>query len=174
MVTRETSDGCALSNDVDVVITTNRFRAARGRTVLCAIFDEVAFWRSEITSTPDIETYRAIKPSLATLSESMLIGISSPDRRSAPSWRSPLICRYRPDEGLVISGQTFVRRCQSSVNCSFALRSGSDDDKHLVGRSCLLQRTFPDGRGRKSVANRQSSLLAPMWGIAPERSIESC
>jgi hypothetical protein len=83
MVTRETQDGFRLSNGVDVVVSTNSYRAARGRTVLCAIFDEVAFWRSELTSTPDLETYRAVRPGMATLSSTaMLVGISSPHRKA--------------------------------------------------------------------------------------------
>jgi hypothetical protein len=83
MVARETADGFQLSNGVDVVVATNSYRAARGRTVLCAIFDEVAFWRSDQTATPDTETYRAVKPGMATLaSEAVLVGISSPHRKS--------------------------------------------------------------------------------------------
>jgi hypothetical protein len=82
MVTRDTADGLELSNGVDIVVATNNFRSARGRTVLCAIFDEVAFWRSEVSSSPDEETYRAIRPGLSTLSQAMLVGISSPYRKS--------------------------------------------------------------------------------------------
>ena len=41
------------------------------------IFDEVAFWRDELSASPDIETYRAVIPALATTG-GMLIGISSP------------------------------------------------------------------------------------------------
>jgi hypothetical protein len=82
MVTRDTADGLELSNGVDIVVATNNFRSARGRTVLCAVFDEVAFWRSEVSSSPDEETYRAIRPGLSTLSEAMLVGISSPYRKS--------------------------------------------------------------------------------------------
>jgi hypothetical protein len=82
MVTRDTADGLELENGVDIVVATNNFRTARGRTVLCAIFDEVAFWRSEVSSSPDEETYRAIRPGLSTLSEAMLVGISSPYRKS--------------------------------------------------------------------------------------------
>jgi hypothetical protein len=44
--------------------------------------DECAFWRDENSATPDVETYRAIMPSLATLPGSMLVGISSPYRKS--------------------------------------------------------------------------------------------
>jgi hypothetical protein len=82
LVTRDTADGLELGNGVDIVVATNNFRSARGRTVLCAIFDEVAFWRSEVSSSPDEETYRAIRPGLSTLSQAMLVGISSPYRKS--------------------------------------------------------------------------------------------
>jgi hypothetical protein len=83
LVARETQDGFALTNGVDLVVSTNSYRAARGRPVLVAIFDEVAYWRSELTSTPDLETYRAVKPGMATLSSTaMLVGISSPYRKS--------------------------------------------------------------------------------------------
>jgi hypothetical protein len=54
----------------------------RGRTLLCAILDETAFWRDERSSTPDEEVYRAIKPGLARMPGSMLIGISTPYRKA--------------------------------------------------------------------------------------------
>jgi hypothetical protein len=82
MVRRETATGFELDNGVDVVIATNSFRATRGRTILCAILDETAYWRSELSASPDIEVYRALVPSLATLSGSTLIGISSPYRKA--------------------------------------------------------------------------------------------
>jgi hypothetical protein len=53
----------------------------RGRTLLAAIIDEVAFLRDETSASPDIETYRALLPALATTG-GMLIGISTPYRRT--------------------------------------------------------------------------------------------
>jgi hypothetical protein len=82
MVVRENASGFELSNSVDVFIATNSPRAVRGRTVLCAILDECAFYRDEKTSTPDTELYRAIKPGLARMPNSMLIGISTPYRKT--------------------------------------------------------------------------------------------
>ena len=82
MVRRETINGFELSNGVDVVVATNSFRATRGRTVLTGIFDECAFWRSELSASPDVETYRAVVPGTATLSDSLVIGISSPYRKT--------------------------------------------------------------------------------------------
>ena len=82
MVTRETRDGLELSNSVDIAVVTNDFRAVRGRPILCAILDEVAFYRDENSATPDVELLRAIEPGLLTLPSAMLIGISSPYRHS--------------------------------------------------------------------------------------------
>jgi hypothetical protein len=49
--------------------------------LLAAIFDEVAYWRDESSATPDVETYSAVLPSLAT-TNGLLVGISSPYRRT--------------------------------------------------------------------------------------------
>ncbi len=82
MVKRETKDGFALNNGVDIVIGTNSFRAVRGRAILCAVLDELAFYLDDNSARPDTELYNALRPGMATLPGSMLIGISSPYRRS--------------------------------------------------------------------------------------------
>jgi hypothetical protein len=83
MVTRETSEGFELNNQVDIVVVTNNFRSIRGRAVLLCIMDECAYWRDENSSKPDEELYRAVTPALASLApDSMIIGISSPYKRS--------------------------------------------------------------------------------------------
>jgi hypothetical protein len=66
----------------NVVLSTRagNYRTVRGRTLLAAIIDEVAFLRDETSLMPDIETYRALLPALATTG-GMLIGISTPYRR---------------------------------------------------------------------------------------------
>jgi hypothetical protein len=82
MVTRDRADGLELDNGVDIAVSTNSFRSVRGRAVLLAILDECAFYRDETSASPDEETYRALKPGMATLPNAMLIGISSPYRKS--------------------------------------------------------------------------------------------
>jgi hypothetical protein len=86
-VTRETANGFQLDNKVDVAISTNSFRAVRGRPILCAVFDEVAYWADADSASPDEEVLRAIAPGMATIAGSMLIGISSPYKRSGLLWR---------------------------------------------------------------------------------------
>jgi hypothetical protein len=58
LVERETEDGLWLANRVDISVQTNNFRAPRGRPILMGILDEVAFFRDENSSTPDVELYR--------------------------------------------------------------------------------------------------------------------
>lgn len=75
-----TTEEIRLAGNVCISVHPNSFRTVRGRTLLACIFDESAFWRDETSALPDVETYRAVLPSLATTG-GMLIGISSPYRR---------------------------------------------------------------------------------------------
>jgi hypothetical protein len=102
LVERESDDGLELSNGVEIIVGTNSFRAVRGRTFACVIFDEVAFWRDEESTTPDVETYAAVSPGLITLPGAMMIGISTPYRRSGllfDRWRR---CYGKPDDDVLV------------------------------------------------------------------------
>jgi hypothetical protein len=81
LIQRQKSEGFELSNGIDVTVATNSYRSVRGRTLLCAIFDEVAYWLDENSARPDEETLRAVLPGLARCQGSMLIGISTPHSR---------------------------------------------------------------------------------------------
>ena len=69
-----------LKSGIIIATHPNSFRSVRGRSLLACIFDESSFWRDEASALPDVETYRAVLPALAT-SRGMLIGISSPYRK---------------------------------------------------------------------------------------------
>src|SRR4029077_14612049 len=57
-------DEITLKGNIVISVTTNSFRTSRGATLLSVIGDEVAYWRSEDTAEPDVETFRAVLPSL--------------------------------------------------------------------------------------------------------------
>ena len=80
-LTNETKERIELSTGVDIEVMTCSFRTIRGRTVVCAVCDEIAFWRVE-GANPDREILAAIRPSMATIPNSMLLVISSPYARS--------------------------------------------------------------------------------------------
>ncbi len=108
MVEAETANEIRLTNGVTIAVHTNSFRLLRGRTLLACIFDEAAYWRDDTSANPDIEVYRAVRPSLARTG-GMLIGISSPYRRSGL-----LYAKYKDfyaasdDTVLVVQGATAV------------------------------------------------------------------
>jgi hypothetical protein len=81
LIENETADEIKLKGNIVIAVHANSFRTVRGRTLLACIFDETAFWQDETTANPDIETYRAVLPALATTG-GMLIGISSPYRKA--------------------------------------------------------------------------------------------
>ena len=63
---------------IAIEVHTTSFRATRGYTIVAALLDEVAFWRSDETANPDEEVLNAIRPGMATIPGAMLLAASSP------------------------------------------------------------------------------------------------
>lgn len=93
-VEKPTANSIELKNGLAIEVTTNDQRRVRGRTVIAVVFDEVAFWKSENTASPDTEVYNAVRPSMATIPNAMLLGISSPYARRGLLWN-----KYRAHYG---------------------------------------------------------------------------
>jgi len=70
-----------LTNNVNISVKTCNFRTLRGYTLLACIMEEVSFWRSDMSANPDKEILTAVRPALATIPDSLLIGISTPYSR---------------------------------------------------------------------------------------------
>jgi hypothetical protein len=81
LVERADEDTIDLKNGVSIVVGTNSYRGVRGRTLVCVIYDECAFWRGEDASNPDIEVDSAVSPGLARWPGAMKVIISSVYRR---------------------------------------------------------------------------------------------
>ncbi|MFZ0694688.1 MAG: terminase [Alphaproteobacteria bacterium] len=104
------NESIELSNRVVIRVCTNSFRSIRGRSIICAIFDEVALWRTDDTSAvPDVEVYSAVRPGLARMPGSMLLLISSTYRRSGLLYDKWKAHYGRDDEDvLVVRGGTLT------------------------------------------------------------------
>lgn len=105
MVVKRDAEALHLDNRISIEVSTNNYRSVRGRTLLAAVLDEVAFFRDDQSANPDVETYRAILPGLATTG-GLLVGISSPYAK-----RGLLYQKWRKHYGqdgdiLVIQGAT--------------------------------------------------------------------
>lgn len=107
MVEKSTAEGLELTNGLAIEITTNDQRSSRGRTVVAAVFDEVAFWSSENSANPDQAVYDAVKPSMVTIPGAMLIGISSPYARRGLLWNKHKRHYGKPGKTLVVQAPTW-------------------------------------------------------------------
>jgi hypothetical protein len=81
MIERETADTFDLTNRVSIEIHVASFRSSRGYTIIAALCDEIAFWRSDESANPDKEILSSLRPAMATIPGSMLLCASSPYAR---------------------------------------------------------------------------------------------
>lgn len=78
-VASEARERITLHSGVEIQVATSDYRAVRGRSLVAAICDEIAFWEPSPESTnPDSEVLAAIRPALATFPGSLLVCVSSP------------------------------------------------------------------------------------------------
>jgi len=102
LIVRETDDGLELVNRVEIIVATNSYRSLRGRTIICTILDEVAFFRDERSASPDEETYNALMPALERVPGSKLIGISTPYRKIGLLYRKWAESFGKADEDVLV------------------------------------------------------------------------
>ncbi len=87
LIARDTAEAIDLKNDITIEILTASFRTIRGYSVVAALCDEIAFWRSdESAANPDAEIVGAIRPAMATVPGAMLLCASSPYARRGALW----------------------------------------------------------------------------------------
>jgi hypothetical protein len=75
-----------LKTGVTIMVRTGNFRTVRGPTYIGIIGDEIAFWRNEDSKNPDEEIINALRPGMATIPGSILMGLSSPYARRGVLW----------------------------------------------------------------------------------------
>jgi len=127
MVAKSTAEGLELTNGLAVEITTNDLRSSRGRTVVAAVFDEVAFWSAENSANPDQDVYNAVKPAMATIPGAMLIGISSPYARRGLLWNKWKKHYGKPGNVLVVQAPTWRMNPTIARDGDFLTEAYRDD-----------------------------------------------
>jgi hypothetical protein len=86
LVMSNRSDAFDLTNRVTIEVGTCSIRALRGYTIAAALLDEVAFWRDENSSDPDVEVISSIRPGMLTIPGAMLLCASSPYAKRGALW----------------------------------------------------------------------------------------
>jgi hypothetical protein len=87
IVVNDTQERIELRNNITIEVHTASFRTTRGYTLIAAILDEIAFFRSEDSANPDKEIVSAVRPGLATTG-GLLLAISSPYARRGSLWEA--------------------------------------------------------------------------------------
>jgi len=107
LVGEELKEEVNLKNRITIDVKTASFRTIRGFTLIGAIMEELAFWRTEDAAEPDFEIYRAIVPALATTG-GLLIGISTPYARRGLLWEKFSRHFGKPGETLIWKAETLT------------------------------------------------------------------
>ncbi len=82
MIESITAETIRLTNGVIVEVHVSCSKSVRGFTSVAILADEISYWRSETSYSPDTEVINALRPSLSTIPQSMLLCLSSPYRRA--------------------------------------------------------------------------------------------
>jgi hypothetical protein len=87
MVVGRTASSIEFSNRTAIEVHTASYRSIRGRTLIAAVFDELAFWSTEDGSAnPDTEIRTAVMPAMMGVPGAALVGISSPHAKRGLLW----------------------------------------------------------------------------------------
>lgn len=86
MIERETAEQIDLNNSITIEISAASFRTVRGRTIIAALLDEMAFWPTDDAAEPDFAVLDAIRPAMATVPGALLLCASSPYARRGALW----------------------------------------------------------------------------------------
>jgi hypothetical protein len=81
--TRET---ITLSNRVTIEVHTASFKTVRGYSLVAGLCDELAFWPTDDSASPDTEILDALRPAMATIPGAMLLCASSPYAQRGALW----------------------------------------------------------------------------------------
>ena len=85
----ELTESVRFKNSVRIDVGTANQRLVRGRTILAAIVDECAFLPTdEGSANVDSELFAALRPSMLTVPNAILLGISSPYAKRGVLWES--------------------------------------------------------------------------------------
>lgn len=125
MIERQTADTFDLTNGVSIEIHVASFRSSRGYTIIAALCDEIAYWRSDESANPDKEILAALRPAMATIPGAMLLCASSPYARRGALWDA--YRRYFGKDRPVLFWKAPTRTMNPSVPQSFIDQAYEDD-----------------------------------------------
>lgn len=120
-----TAESITFAHRVVLEVHVGSFRSTRGYSYACVLLDELAFYRSDYSASPDIELVRAVRPGLANLG-GRLLGFSSPHARRGHLWEM-YRSHYGKDESDVLVIQAAGRVLNPTINEVTIERARAED-----------------------------------------------
>jgi hypothetical protein len=127
LVVNRTNESVELSTRVTIEVHTCSFRAVRGYTLVGAILDEVAFYRSDDSANPDTELVAALQPGMATVPGALLVAISSPYARRGVLWDA-YAKHYGHDDDPILVWRASTRDMNPTVSEAFIAEQYAEDE----------------------------------------------
>ena len=185
LVEAERAESIDLANGITLEVHAASFRSVRGYTVLGAILDEVAFWRTDDSASPDEEVVNALRPAMATVPGGLLLGISSPYARRGVLWKQDRAHYGKAGDVLVWAaptramnptvGAALVERAYADDPASAAAEWGAEfrsDVEAFLTREAVEACVTPDCRERPPVAGvRYFGFCDPSGGSADSMTL---
>jgi Terminase large subunit, T4likevirus-type, N-terminal len=117
-IQHEGKESVDLTNRLTIEIHTANFRTVRGYTIVAALCDELAFWRTEDDSAnPDVQILQALRPAMATIPNAMLLCASSPYAQAGALFDA--YKKYHGTEHQVLCWQADTRTMNPTVPQSY-------------------------------------------------------
>jgi hypothetical protein len=160
----------SLKNRVEIMVVTNDFRVTRGFVIPAVVFDESAFYRSEEYANPDTELYNAVRPSMMTVPDAMMISITSPHMEKGLVFQ-----KYREyfgvddDDVLVIQAPTWLMNPQIEVLNPGEIAKAYEDDpeKAAAEYGAQFRKDLVDYVSREVV---EAAIMRGVYEIAPDET----
>ncbi len=127
LIERKTMEEIDLSNGITIEVHTASFRSVRGYSIVAAVLDEIAFWRSEEAANPDVEIVNSVRPAMATVPGALLLGISSPYSRRGVLWET-YRAHYGQEGDEILVWQADTRSMNQAVPQSFIDKAYEEDE----------------------------------------------
>lgn len=124
-VVNDNQESIELRNNIQIEVHTASFRTTRGYTLIAAIIDEIAFFRSDESANPDREVVAAIRPGLAT-TNGLLLCISSPYSRRGALWEA--YSRHFGKDSRVMVWKGTTAEMNSSIDPDVIAQALEDDE----------------------------------------------
>ncbi len=127
LVARRLRDSVELKTGVTIEVHSASYRTTRGYTVVGAVLDEIAFWRTdEGSAEPDAEIVGAVRPAMATVPGALLLAISTPYARRGELFRA-YERHYGRSESDVLVWRATSREMNPKLSATAVARAYEDD-----------------------------------------------